>query len=215
MSAVTSLPDAAPHRLIDKIVLAASSEAVKTAIVAPPMIYGPGRGPGNKRSKQVYYLAKAILEFGQTLLLGRGLTEWNNVHIHDLSDLFVLLVEAAIANKPELDSKLWGKEGYFFAENGNHVWGEVSKKLGEVAYQKGYIKEKAIKNLTHEEAFKAGGLEGFSWGLNSQGLAKRARKYLGWKPHGKSLEDEIPDIVEGEAIACGIKAGHAQKAAGN
>ncbi|TVY60806.1 Uncharacterized protein LSUE1_G008355 [Lachnellula suecica] len=211
---LTGLPDSAFHRDVDKLVLEASSDAVKTAILCPPTIYGPGRGPGNQRSRQVYNLVKATLEKGQAPQLGKGLTEWDNVHVHDLSALFVLLAEAAVANKPELDSKLWGKEGYFLAENGHHVWGEVSKEVGEVAFEKGYIKEKGVAAMGTEEAKEKYGFEALSWGLNSKGFAKRARKYLGWKPEGRSLKDEIPYIVESEAKALGLKPGYAEKAAG-
>ena len=35
------------------MVLSTNSDVVKTAIVCPPTIYGPGRGPGNVRSRQV------------------------------------------------------------------------------------------------------------------------------------------------------------------
>jgi hypothetical protein len=125
----------------------------------------------------------------------------------------VLLVEAAIANKPELDSKIWGKEGYFLAENGHHVWGELSKQVGEYAYEKGYIKEKGVQAMDPDEASTQAGFEALSWGMNSKGYAKRARKYLGWKPKGPSLKDEIPGIVDGEAELLGLKVGHAQKVA--
>ncbi|KAH8678805.1 hypothetical protein BGZ60DRAFT_371120, partial [Tricladium varicosporioides] len=212
---LTGLPDDAFHRDIDKIVLNASSDAVKTVIVCPPTIYGPGRGPGNQRSRQVYNLVKVTLENGQAPMLGRGLTEWDNVHVHDLSQLFVLLVEAAVANKSDIDSKLWGKEGYFLAEHGHHVWGDVSREVAKVALEKGYIKEKEPKAMDLEEAKKVAGFDALSWGLNSKGFAKRAKKYLGWKPTGKSLKDEIPDIVESEAKELGIKKGYAEKAAGN
>ncbi|EKD21711.1 uncharacterized protein L3040_004934 [Drepanopeziza brunnea f. sp. 'multigermtubi'] len=211
---LTGLPDTAFHRDVDKIVLAAASDAVKTAIICPPTIYGPGRGPGNKKSRQVYLLAKVTLEQGQAPQLGKGLTEWDNVHIHDLADLFVLLVEAAAAKKPELDVHLWGREGYFLAENGHHVWGEVSKQVGEYAFKQGYIKEKSVKPMSPEEAKKVAGLEGASWGLNSKGFAKRARKYLGWSPKGKSLEEIIPDIVDAEAELQGIKKRHAEEVSG-
>ncbi|PMD35844.1 NAD(P)-binding protein [Hyaloscypha variabilis F] len=210
---LTGLPDFAFHRDIDKIVLESASDSVKTAIVCPPTIYGPGRGPVNRRSRQVYHLARITLELGKAPQVGRGLTEWDNVHVHDLSDLFVLLVEAAIANKPELDAKLWGKDCYFLAENGHHVWGELSKQVGEVAYAKGYIKEQGVNEMSPDEASKAAGFEALSWGLNSKGYAKRARKYLGWKPKGRSLKEEIPDIVDGEAELLGLKTGHAQKVA--
>jgi nucleoside-diphosphate-sugar epimerase len=214
VSGLTSLPDQAFHRDVDKLVLAAGSDAVKTAIVCPPTIYGLGRGPGNKRSRQAYNLARVTLERGQAPQVGKGLTEWDNVNVHDLSDLFVLLVEAAIANKPDMDSKLWGREGYFLAENGHHVWGELSKKIGEVAYQKGYIKEKGVKPMSPEEAKAVAGFEALSWGLNSKGFAKRAREYLGWKPTGRSLENEIPYIIDGEAENIGMKTSHSQKVTG-
>jgi hypothetical protein len=77
---LTNLPDVAWHRDVDKIVLSAGSNATKTAIVCPPTIYGLGRGPGNQTSKQVYWLAKVTLENGYAPRVGKGLTEWDNVH---------------------------------------------------------------------------------------------------------------------------------------
>jgi hypothetical protein len=61
---VTSIPDYAPHRDVDMIVLAAAAESgsnVKTAIVTPPTIYGNGRGPDNQRSLQVPELCRITL----------------------------------------------------------------------------------------------------------------------------------------------------------
>ena len=65
--------------------------------------------------------------------------------------------------------------------------------------------------MSSDEASKAAGFEALSWGMNSKGYAKRARKYLGWKPKGRSLKEEIPEIVDGEAVILGLKTGHAQK----
>ncbi|KAL8879153.1 MAG: hypothetical protein Q9198_003185, partial [Flavoplaca austrocitrina] len=55
---VTSIPDFAPHRNVDKIILASGSKNVKSAIVSPPTIYGKGRGPGNQRSHQLPELSR-------------------------------------------------------------------------------------------------------------------------------------------------------------
>lgn len=55
VSSLTSLPDRALHRDVDTIVLDCAKnnpKSVKTAIVCPPTIYGPGRGPDNQRSNQ-------------------------------------------------------------------------------------------------------------------------------------------------------------------
>jgi len=65
-----------------------------------------------------------------------------------------------------------------------------------------------------DEAKEIAGFDAVSWGLNSKGFARRAKKYLGWSPKGRSLEDEIPDIVETEAKELGLKKGHAEVAAG-
>ena len=209
---LTHLPDSAWHRDIDKIVLGANSDATKTAIVCPPTIYGPGRGPGNKKSKQVYYLAQFTFQQGQAPQVGRGLTEWDNVNVHDLSDLFVLLVEAALSGKD--DPEVWGANGYFLAENGHHVWGEVCKEVGEAAYKQGYIKTKELNAMDSGKAKGEAVVQLRTLGLNSKGFAKRARKILGWKPTGKTLKECIPDIVDGEAQSLGLKKGYVEKGSG-
>ena len=160
----------------------------------------------------MYFLASTTLKNGQAPQLGKGLTEWDNVNVHDLSDLLVLLAEAAFEKTD--DPEIWGEKGYFLVENGHHIWGEVSKQVAEEAYKQGYIKTKEVKPMSIEEAFETAGFEAESWGLNSKGYAKRARQFLGWQPKAKSLEDEIPGIVDGEAKALGLKPGYAEKASG-
>lgn len=119
VSEVTSLPDDAPHRKTDKMVLATGAEhgdVAKVAIVCPPTIYGLGRGSDNKRSHQVPELARVTLEKGHGVQVGAGKTFWSNVHVHDLSDLYVKLVENAAAGESlaEWPGKpaLWGPEAY-------------------------------------------------------------------------------------------------------
>lgn len=124
---IHTLPDAAIHRPVDKIVLEAQANpAIRAAIVCPPTIFGPGRGPGNTRSIQVYDLVKYSLLYGFVPFLGTGQTKWDHVHVADLSDLTLRLVERAAAG--ESDEELFGEQGgYFFAETDSHRWGDVSK----------------------------------------------------------------------------------------
>ncbi|KAK3109429.1 hypothetical protein LTR53_017331 [Teratosphaeriaceae sp. CCFEE 6253] len=124
----TSLPDDAPHRHVDKLVLGAAKqfgEHVKTAVVAPPCIYGQGRGPGNRTSHQIPALCRATLQRGKGVQVGAGKTLWGSVHVHDLSRLYLRLVEEAAAggSTAEWGGKpaLWGPEGYFFCESGKLV----------------------------------------------------------------------------------------------
>ena len=211
---VTSLPDYALHRNVEKIVLAAGTEKaskIKTAIVCPPTIYGQGRGPGNQRGIQVYELAKCTLEQKQGFQVGAGRTYWTNVHVFDLSKVYLALVEAATEGGGKAT---WGKAGYYFTENGEHIWGEISKVVASSAQQQGFISSDEVVSVSAEEADKLSSYGSVLWGTNSRCRAIRARKLLGWSPTEKSLIDEIPLAVESEAKKLGLIQGHAALVAG-
>ncbi|KAF4426506.1 hypothetical protein F53441_14129 [Fusarium austroafricanum] len=199
---VLDLPDIAFHRDVDKIVLeeaAKDPDAVKVAIVCPPTIYGAGRGPANQRSRQIPGLVETALDLGYGPIIGAGETEWDNVHVQDLSDLFILLAENAASSDKSNKQEIWGPKAYFFAENGKHKWSHISALIAKEAHKQGFIKSDETKTLNVEEAKKNLGFQALSWGLNSRGEAKRARKYLGWKPKCCSLEENIPEEVQVEA----------------
>ncbi|CZT17930.1 related to nucleoside-diphosphate-sugar epimerase [Ramularia collo-cygni] len=205
VSQLTNLPDEAFHRNVDKIVLEAgvkNGDVVKTAIVCPPTIYGHGRGPVSGRGRQVYEMSKLILQKGYAPVIGQGKARWNNVHVHDLSDVFVLLVEAAV--QKNLSDEIWGERGYFLTENGEHLWSDLSKLVAKKAADLGYInKDPKEQSLSKQEALDVAGFEAVSWGLNSRAKAERARKVLGWKPSRPSLEDEVEDILKREKALLG------------
>ncbi|KAF2786838.1 hypothetical protein K505DRAFT_330075, partial [Melanomma pulvis-pyrius CBS 109.77] len=201
VSSLTHLPASAFHRNVDQLVLEAGAKnpaAVKTAIVCPPTIYGPGRGPSNARSRQAYELAKFVLAERRVPIIGAGAAQWNNIHVADLADVFILLVEAAVARN--LDPELWGAEkGYYLVENGEHVWAGVARLMGEKAVELGFLDEGVEEvRLEREAAEELAGFEAVSWGLNSRGRAERARRVLGWRPYRKSLEDEVEGILRSE-----------------
>ncbi|KAL8663730.1 MAG: hypothetical protein Q9202_003676 [Teloschistes flavicans] len=211
VSEVTSLPDFAPHRNVDKIILASSDAHVKPAIVCPPTIYGQGRGPGNQRSIQVPQLAKATLQKGHGIQVGAGKTYWTNVHVHDLSDVYTLLVEAAAAGGGKAS---WGSEGYYFTENGEHQWGDISKLVAAAAHKQGFISSDKVETLPDKEINELDASGTALWGANSRCRALRARKLLGWSPKRKSIEEDVPDTVAYEADLIGLVQDHAAKVAG-
>ncbi|KAL8732253.1 MAG: hypothetical protein Q9166_002825 [cf. Caloplaca sp. 2 TL-2023] len=211
VSEVTSLPDFAPHRKVDKIILTASADHVKPAIVCPPTIYGRGRGPGNQRSIQVPELSRCTLEKGHGIQVGAGKTYWTNVHVHDLSDVYVALIEAAAAGGGNAS---WGTDGYYFTENGEHVWGDISKLVAAAAHKQGFIPSDKVQVHSNEEITEMCKHGTILWGANSRCRAIRARKLLGWFPMGKSIEEEVPDTVTYEADLRGFVKHHAAKVAG-
>ncbi|KAL9098814.1 MAG: hypothetical protein Q9163_005592 [Psora crenata] len=211
IGAVTSVPDLAPHRVVDKIILNAEGPNLKTAIVCPPTIYGVGRGPGNQRGHQLYELVRCTLQRKQGLQIGAGKSFWPNVHVYDMSKLYLLLLEAALAGGGKAT---WGREGYYFAENGEHVWGQVSKAVASAAHKQGFIASDEVVTVSPQEADELTPFGSLVWGTNSRCRAIRARTLLGWSPKEQSLEAEIADAVSSEARRLGITVGHAAKVAG-
>lgn len=205
---VTSIPDFAPHRIVDKVIIEADSPKTRTAIVCPPTIYGPGRGPSSRRGHQLYELARCTLEEKKGVQVGAGKTHWTNVHVYDMSKCYLKLVEAAAQGGGKAT---WGEEGYYFTESGEHVWGQISKSVTLVAFEKGFIPSNEIMHMTEEEANQMTRAGSAIWGANSRCKAVRARKILGWSPKEHSLEDEIPAAVFGEAKRLGLMPGHAAR----
>lgn len=212
---VTHLPDQAWHRDVDKIVLAAHEQSggkVNTAIVCPPTICGPGRGVGNKKSDQVYDLAKAIMKRGKGFVIEDGKNTWTTVHVHDLSEVYLKLTEAAAEGGGKAT---WNDNGYYFAEKGEFQWGDIARKVTQEAHKQGYIQTAEVDRLEAQEVDKLIRNGSKRLGLNSRCRATRARNILGWQPKGESIERLLPGIVEQEAKDTGLWKGHAVKAAGD
>lgn len=74
-------------------------------------------------------------------------------------------------------------------------FGEISRKIAEFAFQKGFIKSPDVKTFDAEAADKFTAHGAVLWGSNAQYTASRARELLGWKPAGPRLEEDIPRAV--------------------
>lgn len=141
-------------------------------------------------------MAKLVLTQKYIPIIGAGKARWGNVHIEDLSDVYDLLVEAAVNNN--LSEELWGPKGYLLIENGEHVWGDLAREMAQQAEKLGYVDTLEERPLTKEAALEAAGFEAVSWGWNSRVRGFRAKKFLGWKPHQQSIEAELANILRQE-----------------
>ncbi|KAF2254099.1 NAD(P)-binding protein [Trematosphaeria pertusa] len=212
---VTSLPDDYLHRNVDKVVLEASKDnpgKIITAIVCPPTIYGPSRTTGNNRSIQAFWMAEAVLNRGKGFQVGEGKNLWTQIHVQDLSNVFLALVTAALQG--DASKATWNDKGYYFVDNGpEFAWGDVAKAIAKAAADKKLIKSADIDSLDGDEVTKLHPFGPFLWGTNARAKAIRAGKLLGWAPKQKGLLDFVPEIVDQEAKALGLVKGHAEKAA--
>jgi hypothetical protein len=154
VSELVNLPADALHRNVDEIIITAgkqNSSSVHTAIVCPPVIYGPGRGPGNTKSVQAYKLSAAVLSRGAGILIGKGENVWHEVHVQDLSNVYLALGDAAAAGGGKAT---WNEEGYYLAENGSFVWGDIQREVAKQAHLQKFIDSPSVDELDIDEAKK-------------------------------------------------------------
>ena len=211
LKTILSIPDHAPHRSADKIVIGAGTDSLKTAIVCPPLIYGQGRGPGNPRSHQVPEMARGVLERKQGFQVGPGENRTAIVHVFDLSNCFLKLVEAAVSGGGNAS---WGQDGYYFTENGEASFGQVARDVASAAHKQGLIPSEEVFMISDSDA-NSMSLKGATiWGANFRYHALRARKLLGWSPTEVPLGQTIAEAVQYEAKLLGMLPGYAAKVAG-
>jgi nucleoside-diphosphate-sugar epimerase len=197
ISTVMSLPHSAPHRDVEKIQLEAAREDIKVAIVCAPCVYGAGHGVGSTRSIQLPDLAQHVIEHGTAFKVDQGLNRWPNIHVHDLSSLIRLLAEEALRGG---GSATWGqKEGYYFAENGEHCWGDIADLVATAARDSDLVPDAKVVSWSAKEADVHVPFGALFWGTDSRCKAVRARKILDWQPKAHSMEDEVSKTLANEA----------------
>jgi nucleoside-diphosphate-sugar epimerase len=171
----TPTPQRAPRVEIDNLVRRAARDGVRSMVIAPSLIYGCGRGL-HAHSIQVPWLIQVAKKFGVAKHIGSGENRWANVHIDDLTTLYVLAIEKAPAG------------AFYFAENGENSMREACQAISRMLGQGG-----RTQSMTIEEAAAEWG-EGpanDTMGSNSRVRAKRSRAELNWQPKAGSLIEEI------------------------
>ncbi|KAJ5933805.1 hypothetical protein N7454_006134 [Penicillium verhagenii] len=201
---LVNLPGDAFHRNVDEIILNISKQnptSAHTAIVCPPTIYGQGRGPVNTKSLQAYLLSSAVIKRGKGLLVGKGENVWHQIHVQDLSEVYLALGDAAAIGGGKAT---WDDKGYYLVENGPFVWGDIQRAVAQAAFDQKYIESPEVESLDYDQTTEVLSVGIYAWGSNSRGHSLRARKLFGWEPKQPKLIELIPEIVALEAKALGL-----------
>lgn len=133
-------------------------------------------------------------------------TFWPNIHIYDLTRLYLNIIESTVA---ELEggkgTATWGNGGYYFAENGVHYWQDVADWIAQEAYKQGYLRTGSVSapGQVEKELLKPVGVA--LWNIGASCKSIRAKELFGWAPEEEELKNEIPAIVKSEAERAGIR----------
>lgn len=148
---------------------AAINKGIRSIVICPSMIYGRGRGL-HPDSDQIPQLVEASKKAGAGIYLGKGLNVYSNVHIDDLVDLYLLVMERAAGGS------------FFYAENGVNSFKEIAEMISHSLGFEGKTFSMSVAEVTrnHGEAARLGAAS------NSFVRAENARR-LGWNPQAPSL----------------------------
>lgn len=169
------LPEKIQRVAVDRFVLRAAAQAVRSVVLCPALIYGEGRG-ANPDSIQVPSLIRQAVRSGIPRYIGAGENVWSTVHIDDVAAAYVLALDAARPGS------------FFYIENGEaslkSIVESIARLLGAKRPAETWSIDQAIAEWGPQAAW-------FSLGGNSRVRADKARAMLGWKPVGPGLFHEI------------------------
>jgi len=197
------IPEERIHRNVDLAIVEADKKGdVNSYIVLPSTIYGIAQnrlvdlGIQNPRSQQIPLLVRASLDRKQGGMVGEGKNVWPNVHIDDVTDLYVILFDKATS--PNAKNLGHGREGYYFGVNGEHSLYQIGQAICQSLIQLDPPRgTNTPTTFSHEEIEKYfGGSEYL--GSNSRAIARRSES-IGWRPTKKT--EDMLNSVEGEVKA--------------
>lgn len=172
---VRPLAGKAARVAVNESVLAAAKDGVRAVVICPTMIYGQGHGV-HRESVQVPWFIRLAKKHGVARHIGRGENIWSNVHIDDLTDLYLLNLDKAPAG------------AFFYAENGENSMRQICEAISRMLGFGGRTAPMSVDEATKESSDVAAN---YSYGSNSRVRATRARRELGWSPSRESLLEHI------------------------
>jgi len=157
---------------------ASIEKGVRAVCICPGMIYGTGRGL-KADSDQLPKLIGLSKQLSAGVYFGKGLNRYSNVHIDDLVDLYLLVMEKAPGGS------------FFFAENGHASFFEIAEMISQALGFDG----RTIGISVDDVARQYGEAARLGVASNSMISAMNARR-LGWAPKAPSLEQYLKEISQ-------------------
>jgi nucleoside-diphosphate-sugar epimerase len=142
----------------ERLVRAAAKRGIRSMVVRPPAIWGPG---DNGQVARVY---RTVATTGSACYVGSGLAVYSSVHHDDLARLYSLAIERGVPG------------ALYHATGGEFSWRRIAE---AVARDLGV----STRGLSMEEAHELFGPVGATiYSACSRSLDPRSRTELGWKP---------------------------------
>ncbi|MDN4090255.1 NAD-dependent epimerase/dehydratase family protein [Paenibacillus polymyxa] len=146
-------------------------QGVRGIVIVPSMVYGTSLGLP-RDSIQLPIIVQKSKEMKAGVYIGKGLNRWSNVHIRDLAQLYLLALDKAPSSS------------YFFAENGEESFRDLSRYVSEALGYEGRTMSWSLEEAVGE----FGLLAQYTLATNCRIRSVHTRNLLGWKPEAESLQ---------------------------
>ncbi|MGF6532955.1 MULTISPECIES: NAD-dependent epimerase/dehydratase family protein [Paraburkholderia] len=166
--------DKAARVAIDRLVLEAAQENIRSAVLCNTLIYGHGAVAGSA-SVQLPRLVRQAQKSGVVRHVGSGGNTWSNVHIDDVVELYRLALEKTPAGT------------FYFVESGEASFRDMTAAIAR-ATKLGPAQDWPLKDAEQEWGYE---MANYGLGSNSRVRGERARKLLGWQPQRTSVIEWI------------------------
>ena len=165
----TNPPRLVAHRAgLEQEILAAKDRGVRSIVIRPAVVYGQGRG-------LLAMFVQSARESGAARYVGDGQTRWPFVNVGDLAQLYVLALEKApVASL------------YFAAHGPAYRARELAEAASAAAGANGKTQAWPL-----DEARKTLGPFADALVLDQQISGEKAKRELGWSPHGAPVLEEL------------------------
>jgi len=120
------------------------------------------------------------------------------VHISDVSKLYKLLLDSIASSSTDIP---YGRQGVYWAENGEHTWKATSESIAKALKTQGLIETEKVKSVSLSEGAELlmDGDEDYTeaiYASNSRGRGDLSRQLLGWRPeHDEYYSDKAREAT--------------------
>jgi len=190
-----------PHVTLERQIVEIGTEKdIKTTILAPPYIYGEGRGTCSRTTYSFEY-ARQVLKRGKGFLLGKGHNSWSVSSVGDVSSAIIFVLEEVLKEleKEGAGKVEYGPKGYYFIESGaESTTRDRANTVLKYLKEQGAIDSIEIETLGPKDIIKMFPTAMFIFGSSSRSKADRLRA-LGWEPKDdwrEKLEESTKVVLE-------------------
>jgi nucleoside-diphosphate-sugar epimerase len=153
----------------EQAALEMAKDGIRSVVVRPGIVYGGARG-----GIPAMFFGTA-LKHGAAHTVGAGDNHWPLVHVDDLAELYVRLVERAPAGSV-----------YYAADASRHTQKEIAEAASRAAGKDGKVQPQPPDGTPYQEALT----------LDQQVSSEKARNDLDWRPRHESFVAEAEPLFK-------------------